>query len=102
LPPKSPNLNAHIEWYMRNMKSECLEQMIFLAGTPHAGRSPNWRNTILRNPVTKGFPSSISYFPFVPSVPQFSVPLHQSRVTTQPPPQFRFDILSLCGNSMGE
>ena len=29
LPPKSPNLNAHIERYMRSMKSECLERMIF-------------------------------------------------------------------------
>ena len=29
LPPKSPNLNAHLERYMRSMKSECLERMIF-------------------------------------------------------------------------
>jgi putative transposase len=29
LPPKSPNLNAHIERYMRSMKSECLDRMIF-------------------------------------------------------------------------
>jgi hypothetical protein len=29
LPPRSPNLNAHIERYMRTMKSECLNQMIF-------------------------------------------------------------------------
>lgn len=29
LPPKSPNLNAQIERYMRSMKSECLERMIF-------------------------------------------------------------------------
>jgi hypothetical protein len=29
LPPKSPNLNAHIERYMRSMKSECLERMVF-------------------------------------------------------------------------
>jgi transposase InsO family protein len=29
LPPKSPNLNAQIERYMRGMKSECLERMIF-------------------------------------------------------------------------
>lgn len=28
LPPRSPNLNAHIERYMRSMKSECLNKMI--------------------------------------------------------------------------
>jgi hypothetical protein len=29
LPPKSPNLNAQLERYMRTMKSECLNRMIF-------------------------------------------------------------------------
>ena len=29
LPPKSPNLNAFCERYMRTMKSECLNKMIF-------------------------------------------------------------------------
>jgi putative transposase len=29
LPPRSPNLNAHCERYMRSMKSECLNKMIF-------------------------------------------------------------------------
>ena len=29
LPPRSPNLNAQIERYMRSMKSECLKRMIF-------------------------------------------------------------------------
>jgi putative transposase len=29
LPPRSPNLNAHLERYMRSMKSECLNRMIF-------------------------------------------------------------------------
>ena len=29
LPPKSPNLNAHIERFMKSMKSECLAKMIF-------------------------------------------------------------------------
>lgn len=29
LPPKSPNLNAQIERYMRSMKEECLNRMIF-------------------------------------------------------------------------
>jgi len=29
LPPKSPNLNAHLKRFMRTIKSECLERMIF-------------------------------------------------------------------------
>ena len=29
LPPKSPNLNAHQERFMRSIKSECLNRMIF-------------------------------------------------------------------------
>jgi len=29
LPPRSPNLNAWIERYMRSIKSECLDRMIF-------------------------------------------------------------------------
>ncbi|MGK0188982.1 MAG: putative transposase [Verrucomicrobiales bacterium] len=29
LPPRSPNLNSYIERYMRSMKSECLDKMIF-------------------------------------------------------------------------
>jgi putative transposase len=30
LPPRSLNLNAHLERYMRSLKSECLNRMIFL------------------------------------------------------------------------
>ena len=29
LPPSSPNLNAHCERFVRSIKSECLERMIF-------------------------------------------------------------------------
>jgi transposase InsO family protein len=29
LPPRSPNLNAHIERFLRSLKEECLERMIF-------------------------------------------------------------------------
>jgi len=29
LPPRSPNLNAHIERFMRSLKSESLDRMIF-------------------------------------------------------------------------
>ncbi len=29
LPPRSPNLTAHLERFMRSLKSECLDRMIF-------------------------------------------------------------------------
>ena len=29
LPPRSPNLNAHLERFMRGLKEECLERLIF-------------------------------------------------------------------------
>jgi transposase InsO family protein len=29
LPPRSPNLNAYLERFMRSLKSECLDRMIF-------------------------------------------------------------------------
>lgn len=29
LPPRSPNLNAHLEPFMRSIKEECLDRMIF-------------------------------------------------------------------------
>lgn len=29
LPPKSPNLKAHIERFFRSLKAECLNRMIF-------------------------------------------------------------------------
>jgi putative transposase len=29
LPPRSPNLNAYIERFMRSLKSECIDRMIF-------------------------------------------------------------------------
>jgi len=32
LPPRSPNLNAHAERFVRTIKEGCLEQMIFFGG----------------------------------------------------------------------
>ena len=29
LPPRSPNLNAHLERFMRSLKEECLDRLIF-------------------------------------------------------------------------
>jgi len=37
LPPRSPNLSPHIERFMRSVKEECLERMIFFG--EHALRS---------------------------------------------------------------
>ena len=34
LPPRSPNLNAHLERFMRSLKGECLDRMIFLGEQP--------------------------------------------------------------------
>jgi putative transposase len=33
LPPQSPDLNAHLERFMRSLKEECLERMIFFGET---------------------------------------------------------------------
>lgn len=40
LPPKSPNLNAYAERFMRSLKEECLDRMIFFgeAALRHAVR----------------------------------------------------------------
>ena len=38
LPPKSPNLNAYLERWMRSLKSECLNRMIFF-GRKSLGRA---------------------------------------------------------------
>ncbi len=40
LPPRSPNLNAYLERYMRSMKSECLDRMVFF-GRRSLGRALN-------------------------------------------------------------
>ena len=34
LPPRSPNLNAHIERFMGSLKAECLDRMIFFGENP--------------------------------------------------------------------
>ena len=31
---QAPNINAHAEWFVRSIKSECLDQMIFLGREP--------------------------------------------------------------------
>jgi putative transposase len=38
LPPRSPNLNAHLERFLRSLKAECLDRMIFF-GEPSLRRA---------------------------------------------------------------
>jgi hypothetical protein len=43
LPPQSPNLNPNLERFMRSVKEECLERMIFFgerARDPFEPRAP--------------------------------------------------------------
>ena len=57
LPPRSPNLNAHIERFMRSLKSECLNLMIIF-GRPSLERSLKVSRssslTIMPAEITKG------------------------------------------------
>ncbi len=53
LPPKSPNLNAHLERFMRSLKSECLDRVIFF-GEPSLRRaSESFASTFTTNATTK-------------------------------------------------
>jgi transposase InsO family protein len=53
LPPRSPNLNAHAERFVRTIKESCLQRMI-LFGQGSCGRpSTNWLNLITASATTK-------------------------------------------------
>jgi transposase InsO family protein len=41
LPPRSPNLNAYAERFVRSIKSECLNRMIFLGQASLRRAVPN-------------------------------------------------------------
>ena len=43
LPPKSPHLTAPLERFMRSLKSECLNRMIFFG----EGEMPEWEDLLL-------------------------------------------------------
>ena len=49
LPPRSPNLNAYAERFVRSIKESCLDRMIFFGGQPFRTSSP----TITVNAITK-------------------------------------------------
>ena len=52
LPPRSPNLNACAERFVRSVKEECLDEMIFV-GPPCAGPSRNSVLTLITSAITK-------------------------------------------------
>ena len=49
LPPRSPNLNAHLERFMRSLKSEALSRMIFFGE-----KSPRSSNMIMLRGIIRG------------------------------------------------
>jgi hypothetical protein len=53
LPPRSPNLNAYAERFVRTIKEGCVEQMIFLVKIPCATRLENSSRIIKANGTTK-------------------------------------------------
>jgi transposase InsO family protein len=48
LPPRSPNLNANIERFMRSLKEECLDRMIFLGEKSLQTATSNYVDHYLR------------------------------------------------------
>jgi transposase InsO family protein len=42
LPPRSPNLNAHLERFFGSLKSECLDRMIFFGETSMRNAVKEW------------------------------------------------------------
>jgi putative transposase len=53
LPPRSPNLNAFAERFVRSIKHECLNRMIFASQAQLSTRSDNTWRTITANGTTK-------------------------------------------------
>lgn len=53
LPPRSPNLNAHAERFVRSIKESCLDRMIWLARAHCAREFPNSSRIIMANETTK-------------------------------------------------
>lgn len=51
LPPRSPNLNAHLERFMRSLREECLDRMIFFG--ERSLRWPSSRRTITPNGIIR-------------------------------------------------
>ena len=53
LPPRSPNLNAYAERWVRSVKEECLAKLILLGKAPCGAPCATMRPTIMRKEITK-------------------------------------------------
>jgi hypothetical protein len=54
VPPRSPNLNAHAERFVRSIKEDCLERMIIFGEGGFGRQSESTWITIISNAITKG------------------------------------------------
>ena len=54
LPPKSPNLNAHLERFFGSLKSECLDRMIFFGENSLRNAIAEFSHTITVNETIRG------------------------------------------------
>jgi len=54
LPPKSPNLNAHIERFFRSLREECLDRMIFFGEAFVGARRADLRPSFPSSPQSPG------------------------------------------------
>ena len=53
LPPRSPNLNAHCERFIRSLKEECINKMIFVGENHYMMHWLNMNNIIITSETTK-------------------------------------------------
>jgi len=54
LPPRSPNLNANIERFIRSLKEECLDRMIFFGEKSLQAATVSYVDHFLREPNHQG------------------------------------------------
>jgi transposase InsO family protein len=55
LPPRSPNCNAHLERFMRSLKEECVDRLIFSVNRLYIRLFASSWSTITRNATTKAW-----------------------------------------------
>jgi transposase InsO family protein len=55
LPPRSPNLNAHLERFHRSLKEELLDGMIFFGETALRNAVTWFSSIITLNEITRGW-----------------------------------------------
>jgi putative transposase len=57
LPPRSPNLNAHAERFVRTIKESCLERMILFGEESLRTAISNFVAIITPSATTRGWPT---------------------------------------------